>query len=127
MDRLGTGIWVKALALARMSGTRDTPLHLTVRRDRELAELRAIVQAIADERQRSRREVARIFPVSASRVIKLMQPFSALGHCRPDKFGGYKWPILELAPSRARTARNRYDEAAWVDDGAEVWECPRYP
>jgi hypothetical protein len=24
-----------------------------------------------------------------------MQRFSALGHCRPDKFGGYKRPILE--------------------------------
>ena len=42
----------------------------------------------------SRHEVARIFGVSASCVIKLMQRFSALGHCRPDKFG-YKRPILE--------------------------------
>ena len=44
---------------------------------------------------RSRHEVARIFGVSASCVIKLVQRFSALGHCRPDKFGGYKRPILE--------------------------------
>jgi transposase len=43
---------------------------------------------------RSRHDVARIFGVSASCVIKLMQRFSALGHCRPDKFGGYKRPIL---------------------------------
>jgi len=43
----------------------------------------------------SRHEVARIFGVSASCVIKLMQRFSVLGHCRPDKFGGYKRPILE--------------------------------
>ena len=43
----------------------------------------------------SRREVARIFGISASCVVKLMQRFSALGHCRPDKFGGYKRPILE--------------------------------
>ena len=43
----------------------------------------------------SRHAVARIFGVSASCVIKLMQRFSALGHCRPDKFGGYKRPILE--------------------------------
>jgi len=44
---------------------------------------------------RSRHEVAGIFGVSVSCVIKLMQRFSALGHCRPDKFGGYKRPILE--------------------------------
>lgn len=44
---------------------------------------------------RSCHEVARIFEVSASCVIKLMQRFSALGHCRPDKVGGYKRPILE--------------------------------
>jgi transposase len=43
---------------------------------------------------RSRHEAARIFGVSASCVIKLMQRFSALGHCRPEKFGGYKRPIL---------------------------------
>src|SRR3974377_717572 len=43
---------------------------------------------------RSRHAVARIFGVSASCVIKLMQRFSALGHCRPDKFGGYKRPML---------------------------------
>jgi transposase len=44
---------------------------------------------------RSCHEVARIFGVSASCVIKLMQRFSALGHCRPEKFGGYKRPILD--------------------------------
>ena len=44
---------------------------------------------------RSRHEVAGIFGVSVSCVIKLMQRFSALGHCRPEKFGGYKRPILE--------------------------------
>ena len=43
---------------------------------------------------RSRHDVARIFGVSASCVIKPMQQFSALGHCRPKKFGGYKRPIL---------------------------------
>jgi transposase len=43
----------------------------------------------------SRHAVARLFGVSASCVIKLMQRFSALGHCRPDKLGGYKRPILE--------------------------------
>ena len=43
----------------------------------------------------SRHAVARIFGVSVSCVIKLMQRFSALGHCRPDKFGGYKRPIRE--------------------------------
>jgi transposase len=44
---------------------------------------------------RSRHEAARIFGVSASCVVKLMQRFSALGHCRPEKFGGYKRPILD--------------------------------
>jgi transposase len=39
--------------------------------------------------------VARIFGVSASCITKLMQRFSALGHCRPEKFGGYKRRILE--------------------------------
>jgi transposase len=44
---------------------------------------------------RSRHEAARIFGVSASCVVKLMQRFSALGHCRPEKLGGYKRPILD--------------------------------
>src|SRR3974377_2048684 len=52
----------------------------------------AVVGAV--QMGRSRHAVARIFGVSASCVIKLMQRFSALGHCRPDKFGGYKRPML---------------------------------
>ena len=43
---------------------------------------------------RSCHEAARIFGVSASCVIKLMQRFLTLGHCRPEKFGGYKRAIL---------------------------------
>jgi transposase len=43
---------------------------------------------------RSRHEAARIFGVSASCVIKLMQRYEATGACRPSKFGGYKRPIL---------------------------------
>jgi putative transposase len=43
---------------------------------------------------RSRHEAARIFGVSASCVIKLMQRYEATGECRPSKFGGYKRPIL---------------------------------
>jgi transposase len=51
-----------------------------------------IVRAV--QAGRSRHEVARMFGISPSCVIKLMQRFSALGHCRPEKFGGYKQPIL---------------------------------
>ena len=51
---------------------------------------------------RSRHEVARIFGVSASCVIKLMQRYSATGHCRPEKFGGYKGPILAEHEDRVR-------------------------
>lgn len=51
---------------------------------------------------RSRHEVARIFGVSASCVIKLMQRYSATGHCRPEKFGGYKRPILAEHEDRVR-------------------------
>ncbi len=35
-----------------------------------------------------------MFGVSASCVVKLMQRYEATGDCRPDKFGGYKRPIL---------------------------------
>ena len=38
----------------------------------------------------SRHEVARMFDVSASCVIKLMQRVDATGDCRPRKFGGHK-------------------------------------
>lgn len=38
----------------------------------------------------SRHEVARMFNVSASCVIKLMQRVAATGSCEPRKFGGHK-------------------------------------
>jgi transposase len=38
----------------------------------------------------SRHEVARMFDVSASCVIKLMQQVAATGSCEPRKFGGHK-------------------------------------
>src|ERR1700732_4571814 len=38
----------------------------------------------------SRHEVARMFDVSASCVIKLMQRVDATGDCQPRKFGGHK-------------------------------------
>ena len=48
----------------------------------------------AVEAGRSRHEVARIFGVSPSCVIKLMQRYRETGAVRPAKFGGYKKPIL---------------------------------
>ena len=36
------------------------------------------------------REVARMFDVSASCMIKLMQRVDATSNCRPRKFGGHK-------------------------------------
>src|ERR1700726_2595122 len=39
---------------------------------------------------RARHEVARMFDVSASCVIKLMQRVDATGDCQPRKFGGHK-------------------------------------
>ncbi len=43
---------------------------------------------------RSRHEAARLFEVSASCVIKLMQRYEATGDCEPGKFGGHKRPAL---------------------------------
>lgn len=48
----------------------------------------------AVEAGRSRHEVARIFGVSVSCVIKLMQRYLATGDFRAKKFGGHKKPIL---------------------------------
>jgi transposase len=39
---------------------------------------------------KSRREVARMFGVSASCVIKLIREVAATGSCEPKKFGGHK-------------------------------------
>ena len=47
---------------------------------------------------RSRHEVARIFEVSASCVIKLMRRYETTGDCAPGKFGGHKRSAL---PSNA--------------------------
>ena len=49
---------------------------------------RCMVRAV--EAGRSCHEVARLFGVSPSCVIKLMQCFRATGEVRPAKFGG--WP-----------------------------------
>ncbi len=35
-------------------------------------------------------------------MIKLMQRFLATGHCRPEKFGGYKRPILAEHEEKVR-------------------------
>jgi transposase len=43
---------------------------------------------------RSRHEVARMFEVSASCVIKLMRRFETTGDCAPGKFGGHKRSAL---------------------------------
>ena len=51
-----------------------------------------VVRAV--ERGRSRREVARLFGVSASFVIQLMRRFRATGSVKPAKFGGRKKPAL---------------------------------
>jgi putative transposase len=51
-----------------------------------------VVRAV--ERGRSRREVARLFGVSASFVIQLMRRFRATGSVKPAKFGGHKKPAL---------------------------------
>ena len=52
---------------------------------------------------RSRHEAARIFGVSASCVIKLMQRYEANGEYRPDKFGGHKRPILADHEDKVRS------------------------
>ena len=43
---------------------------------------------------RSRHEVARMFEVSASCVIKLMRRYETTGDCAPGKFGGHKRSAL---------------------------------
>ena len=48
----------------------------------------------AVEAGRSRHEAARIFGVSPSCVVKLMQRYRETGAVRPAKFGGYRKPIL---------------------------------
>jgi len=46
----------------------------------------------------SRHEVVRMFDVSASCVIKLMQRVDATGDCQPRKFGG--WPSMRTRYGR---------------------------
>ena len=50
----------------------------------------------------SRREVARMFDVSASCVIKLMQRVDATSNCRPRKFGGHKHYALAEQEDKVR-------------------------
>ena len=54
---------------------------------------RRIVDAVAGGS--SIREAARRFAVSPSAAIKLMQRVEATGSPAPDRFGGYRRPILE--------------------------------
>jgi transposase len=49
-----------------------------------------------------RHEVARMFDVSASCVIKLMQRVDATGDCQPRKFGGHKRYALAEHEDKAR-------------------------
>jgi len=56
----------------------------------------------AVESGRSRHEVARLFGVSPSCVIKLMQRHRETGQVRPAKFGGYKKPILAEHEDKVR-------------------------
>jgi len=60
---------------------------------------------------RSRHEVARIFGVSPSCVIKLMQRYRETGAVAPAKFGGYKKPILTAHEDKVRklVAASGYD------------------
>ena len=51
---------------------------------------------------RSRHEVARIFGVSPSCVIKLMQRYRETGAVEPAKFDGYKKPILTAHEDKVR-------------------------
>jgi transposase len=51
---------------------------------------------------RSPHEVARIFGVSPSCVIKLMQRFRETGEVRSAKFGGYKKPVLAEHEAKVR-------------------------
>src|ERR1700731_166610 len=50
----------------------------------------------------SRREVARIFDVSASCMIKLMQRVDATSNCRPRKFDGHKHYALAEQEDKVR-------------------------
>jgi putative transposase len=59
-----------------------------------------IVRAV--EAGRSRRAVARMFGVSASCVIKLMQRCRETGAVRAAQFGGYRKPILAEHEARVR-------------------------
>lgn len=51
---------------------------------------------------KSRREAARIFDVSPSCVIKLVQRYEATGDCRPAKFGGHKRHALSDHEDKVR-------------------------
>src|SRR3984893_17869172 len=50
----------------------------------------------------SRREVARMFDVSVSCMIKLMQRVDATSNCRPRKFGGHKHYALAEQEDKVR-------------------------
>jgi 'Paired box' domain len=54
---------------------------------------------------RSRHEVARIFAVSASCVIKLMQRYQSTGDYRALEFGGHKKPALAEHEETVRPGR----------------------
>jgi transposase len=59
-----------------------------------------IVRAV--EAGRSRHEAGRIFGVSPSCVVKLMQRYQETGAVRPAKFGGYRKPILAEHEAKVR-------------------------
>ena len=61
---------------------------------------RRMVRAV--EAGRSCHDVARLFGVSPSCVIKLMQRHRETGQVRPAKFGGYKKPILAEHEDKVR-------------------------
>lgn len=62
---------------------------------------RRIVQAVEDGS--SIRAAARRFAVSPSAAIKLMQRVRATGSAAPDRYGGYRRPVL--APHEAALRR----------------------
>ena len=55
----------------------------------------------------SRREVARMFDVSASCMIKLMQRVDATSNCLPRKFGGHKHYALAEKEDKVRAGATR--------------------
>jgi len=68
------------------------------------------------------REAARRFAVSPSAAIKLMQRLRATGSAAPDRYGGYRRPLLEPHESALRRLVEAKPDITLAEVQAELHE-----